>query len=74
MRPPTKVTVLPRDDEGNVAGGSGPGKGQALSGEEAEAVRDYESGRSYDTAVLARARRKIVGQEKFQRSRNAQKR
>lgn len=71
-RPP--VTRLPRDDGGNVIGGTGPGKGKSLSGKEAEAVRDFEAGRSYDARALARARRKITQQEKYQRTRNGQKR
>ncbi len=71
---PDPLTKLPRDGGGNVIGGTGPGKGKALSKVEREAVDNYEAGRAFDETALKSARQKIKAQEKYQGTRNKQKR
>jgi hypothetical protein len=73
-KPRAPVTDLPRDASGNIVGGVGGGKGRALSDAEAEAVREYEAGGSPDQKVLNGAKDKLKGQEKYQGTRNRQKR
>lgn len=73
-KPRDPVTDLPRDANGNIIGGVGGGRGKALSDAEAEAVRDFEAGLSPDQKLLNSAKDKLKGQEKYQGTRNKQKR
>ena len=71
--PKDPVTRYPRDPvTGNIIGGT-PG-GDALSGAEREAIKNYEKGRPFNRKDLKSGRKKLVGQEKFAEERNRQKR
>jgi RHS repeat-associated protein len=72
-KPRAPVTDLPRDQNGNIIGGTGAGKGDALSAAEAQAVKDFEAGLTPAVETLASARAKLRGQEKFQGKRNSKK-
>jgi hypothetical protein len=72
-KPRSPVTDLPRDQNGNIIGGTGAGKGDALSAAEAQAVKDFEAGLNPVAEILASARAKLRGQEKYQGKRNSQK-